>query len=1370
MAPAATAPIEASHTKTRDAYPRAIRRRDIRDLEIDAQPRDGKGLWWRRLNIANDPTTLARKDKYARVGWRTVARVGLVLCLALLAALPPFALPAATADASATVVFADDFDDGAVDPDQWVDLSGGTETDSCGSHSVPYALRFGGGNARDATTRALDVSEGGLVRFWLRIGPGEWPCDRPEAGEGLVLEFYVPGSSGWTHLASYAPGTRTQFTMEEVVLPPQAKSDSTKFRWRQLAWDWGDSWAIDDVEILRGEPSTPGAPTELRADAGPSTGEATVRWKAPLSDGSAHVRAYRVYGGEASGEASLLAELPAGSATLEFNFTHSGQLNGVDLRFQVSALNVVGEGQLSVAANATTFGPPGPPGDCVATRGRAAGQIDIAWRAPASNGGFHVTGYVVYRSSSQGGTYVEVVSLGNVTAHTDTGRPAGAQAWYHVRARNDLGLGPPCPATGAMPPDVPGPPRNVSADRGRGPGEINLSWLRPEIDGGLAITGYAILRANVSNGAYVQVATVGNVTSWVDAGIPTGAERHYRVRARNDVGWGAQSSTAAGRAPDVPNPPVNVTVKQGPGAGQMEVRWIAPADDGGLAVTGYAVFRADASSGAFVEIARVGDVRTYVDQGLAAGATVYYRIEASNEIGESGPSEYEANVTFDAPGPPRSVVALTGSTAGSIRVQWDPPASDGGLAVASYAVLRANATSGPFAQVTSNVTATVFVDSGLNAGAQFYYRVRARNDAGLGVESDVAVGRAPEPPSPPASCTAQRGSAAGRIDVAWTTPSSDGGLTVNAYLVHRADPSGGSVLVGQVSGQARIFTDTGLPANATFLYSVRARNDAGDGTACIPPPTITHPPPQGGIILQTQPWLREVGLTWTVPGSSRPLLAFEIERAPSSSGPYSALAAVSASFTSHTDRGLENGARFYYRVRAISDAGPGPWSNVALGWTFDVPGPPRNLVAQPGGTAGQISLRWDPPTSDGGLAVSGYAILRSSTPGGPYAEVAAHGAWTDHTDTGRPAGTTWYYVVVAINAAGRGPASSEAAGTSPGLPGAPTSVSADSGPGRHEITIRWNPPATTGGSPLIRYWVWAGPDGANLTRWSSVLHTGSGTHYYAMKNLPDGAVRVFRVSANTSVGEGPASAPVTAAAPSLPGPPRDVAARVGAARYEPGRVEVSWEPPSDLGGVPVGTYQVWRSTVAGAEPAGPASVLAAETTSLRFDDFLLIPGVRYYYQVRAANVVGAGPSGQEAGARASLGWGDLDGDADGVPDGLEPQLCGRPHVAQLIQATSLTGRCATSYDYEPARSRDLLSDEEPTGVDAWQDEDEDYIDDRIEASLCDAEDSTNRRDGVCRGDDWGLPPYDEFDFVCLQDGRTKPGSQSSGVECAQDGR
>jgi hypothetical protein len=148
------------------------------------------------------------------------------------------------------------------------------------------------------------------------------------------------------------------------------------------------------------------------------------------------------------------------------------------------------------------------------------------------------------------------------------------------------------------------------------------------------------------------------------------------------------------------------------------------------------------------------------------------------------------------------------------------------------------------------------------------------------------------------------------------------------------------------------------------------------------------------------------------------------------------------------DTSLTNGTTYYYVVSALNTTGESANSSQASATPIapvTPPAAPTGLQATAGNA--QVSLTWT-----GSAGATGYHVKRSTTSGGPYAQVAAP-ATTSDVDTGLTNGTTYYYVVSALNAAGESANSSQASGT-------PVNATAD-------VTITVNPAITKPISPYI---------------------------------------------------------------------------------------------------------------------------------------------------------------------------------------------------------------------------------------------------------------------------------------------------------------
>jgi hypothetical protein len=160
----------------------------------------------------------------------------------------------------------------------------------------------------------------------------------------------------------------------------------------------------------------------------------------------------------------------------------------------------------------------------------------------------------------------------------------------------------------------------------------------------------------------------------------------------------------------------------------------------------------------------------------------------------------------------------------------------------------------------------------------------------------------------------------------------------------------------------------------------------------------------------------QVSLAWTVSSGAT---SYNVKHAAVSGGPYTTIATGITS-TGYTDTGLANGTSYYYVVSAVNISGES--LNSAEAGATTVPAAPTGLSTTAGNA--QVSLSWT-----GSFGATSYKIRRATVSGGSYATIASGLTATSYTDTGLANGTTYYYVVSAVDTGGEGANSMEVSAT-----------------------------------------------------------------------------------------------------------------------------------------------------------------------------------------------------------------------------------------------------------------------------------------------------------------------------------------------------
>ena len=160
-----------------------------------------------------------------------------------------------------------------------------------------------------------------------------------------------------------------------------------------------------------------------------------------------------------------------------------------------------------------------------------------------------------------------------------------------------------------------------------------------------------------------------------------------------------------------------------------------------------------------------------------------------------------------------------------------------------------------------------------------------------------------------------------------------------------------------------------------------------------------------------------MALSWTASASAT---SYNVKSATTSGGPYTTITNVTA--TSFVNTGLANGTTYYYVVSAMNPYGESTNSSEVNATPAALPPvAPTGLTASPGNAL--VSLSWT-----ASLGATSYNVKSATMSGGPYNTITNVTA-TSIYDTSVANGTTYYYVVSAVDANGESANSSEATAT-----------------------------------------------------------------------------------------------------------------------------------------------------------------------------------------------------------------------------------------------------------------------------------------------------------------------------------------------------
>ena len=301
------------------------------------------------------------------------------------------------------------------------------------------------------------------------------------------------------------------------------------------------------------------------------------------------------------------------------------------------------------------------------------------------------------------------------------------------------------------------------------------------------------------------------------------------------------------------------------------------------------------------------------------------------------------------------------------------------------------------------------------------------------------------------------------------------------------------------------------------------------------------------------------------------------------------------------------------------------------GQVINGPSAPANLTAVAGNGPLHVTLNWSAVAT-----ATNYNVYRSPVQGGGYSRIVTGNVSTNYTDTNVTSGSTYYYVVTAVDALGNESAYSNEANATPALPIGyaviqfPKTIS-------HVITAT---PDTVYGQVYIGGLTDAGGDpsaviaqigfgisGTNYTTWNfqpmtynvksgnnfeyqgKIRADTPGVYQYLVRFSDDGGL-TFTYGDQNGIGTGtPGVMTITASSDNTP----PTAPAPVSIDYNATSLTVKWGASTD--DVGIAEYRVYRGLTAGGENPTPVAIVASNVLS--YTDTSVSNGQTYYYYVRA---------------------------------------------------------------------------------------------------------------------------------------------------------
>jgi hypothetical protein len=485
-------------------------------------------------------------------------------------------------------------------------------------------------------------------------------------------------------------------------------------------------------------------------------------------------------------------------------------------------------------------------------------------------------------------------------------------------------------------------------------------------------------------------------------------------------------------------------------ATEIDLAWTDVATNEAL----YHVERSLDGTTGWTEVGTAGvNAESFIDSSAQPVTHYYYRVWASNALGNSGFSNVADGTTASAPpqgagdgllGQYYDNMDFTGTNFSrvdpTVNFDWGSGSPDARIDVNTFSVRWTGQVQAQFSETYTFYTQSddgvrLYVnnqlvidhftdhssveDSGtiaLVAGRNYAIRMEYYENGGGALaqlrwsspstpkqvvpKSQLFSGAAP---AAPGNLTATPASAT-QVNLAWK----DNSNNESGFLIERKTGAGGTYAqVAQVGPNETTYMDTALAAATTYVYRVRAAN-FGSNSAYSNEATVTLPtaPPTPSNAQATDITNHSLHLSWQDNSTNED--HFTIWRKKSESDTFIFVATLPANTTSYDDSGLTANTDYDYHIQAGNVAGFSDFAGLKVMTATDAP---TQLHATPGDA--EVVLRWTAPAG-----AASFNVYRSAGVGQPFLRVGTGLVTPAFTDASAANDSTYYYQVTALNSAG----------------------------------------------------------------------------------------------------------------------------------------------------------------------------------------------------------------------------------------------------------------------------------------------------------------------------------------------------------------
>lgn len=602
----------------------------------------------------------------------------------------------------------------------------------------------------------------------------------------------------------------------------------------------GLSMAPPDAPILAYDVDSTTYPLQNNYD-----GTLTLHWIASDTHGT-DVTHYTIYMSTSElGSYDSIDTLDSSSTF--YNVTNLDK--GTTYYFKIIANSNAGDSEFSNIVFGLSVAPPDAPSiNIINTHDGSSGTLTLSWNEPGNNGspnnnGASVDSYKIYKSEDGGNNYDNGTDTVD-TSYIATGLTNGQYYYFKITAHNSAGdsdFSNVVYLIALIPPTI-----SINNNNN---GTLTINWSEVNGEGS---DGYDVYMSVSENSGYdvtnEQVINPSTFT-FTTSNLELGTTYYFKVVGKSTTGNSEFSNIVSGIARAPSEPPaleyyIN-SIDQGLENNynsKLTLHWTRP-DENGTTVTGYKIYKFNVNTEEYdlLDTIEDSDTVSYQAFGLTLGTTYFFKIVATSDAGDS---EFSNTVSGVSMAPPYAPVllyyfnstdqGLENNNNGTLTLHW-LTSGENGTSVSAYNIYMSTEENGDYTNIgtANNYDTDYLINSNINAGTLYYFKIVATSDAGDSEFSNIVSGVPRSPPAAPYIFGINTSNNNRTLTLYWGDTQLNGSTVSTYEIYYSASADDGYELLDSnfelvYNEYSSLVYTTNQLTNGTYYFKIRTVSNAGN--------------------------------------------------------------------------------------------------------------------------------------------------------------------------------------------------------------------------------------------------------------------------------------------------------------------------------------------------------------------------------------------------------------------------------------------------------------------------------------------------------------------------------------------------------------